>query len=101
MKLLFSNKVRTTRMASTMKNSVLCNGSIMDDLPAAPSVSKCFSVVLKFYALLNVHTPMTTIRALKRSGCPVSFDVSFTYLDLPIESAIMVNEQRLTHHRDS
>lgn len=57
------------------------------ELPAAPSLSASFSIILKFSALFNARPPVTTTRAFPRSGRSVSCDVCFTYRDLPTESA--------------
>lgn len=44
----------------------------MEEVPAAPSFSASFSIILKFSAFFSPRPPVTTTRAFPRSGRSVS-----------------------------
>lgn len=68
------------------------NFSAVEKVSAAAS----FSIFLKFSALFSPRPPATTICAIPGPGCSASWDLCFTYLDLPVESEIKNYKVMLT-----
>lgn len=83
------NKKRKHR-TNAHENNFKKRKRYFQELPAAPSFSASFSIILKFSALFSPRPPVTTTRALPRSGRSVSWDVCCTYLDLTTESTIQL-----------